>query len=99
MRLEGDDAYRVGFIAGARKGHHAVETCEYAIALVAVAVELLLGEDIPTALGGERQLDASSGEEGPNGAVAVKARRTRGAKRVNSEASTYLAREANHGCG
>lgn len=57
---ESDDAYRVRFIAGAREGGHAVQACKVAIALVAVAVELLLGEDIPTALERERQLESLS---------------------------------------
>lgn len=44
-------AYRVGFVRSSREVHHAVEAGKgRAIALVAVAVKLLLCEDVSTAL-------------------------------------------------
>jgi hypothetical protein len=45
------NAYRVGSVAVPLKVHHAVETGERgAIALVAMGIEFLLSEDIPTIL-------------------------------------------------
>lgn len=50
-------AYRVGLVGGARKVDHAIEAGKSsAIALVAMAIELLLCEDVSTALDGQSQL-------------------------------------------
>jgi hypothetical protein len=47
----GSRTYRMAPVAGALEVHHAVKACKCRpIALAAVAVELLLGEDVPTAL-------------------------------------------------
>jgi hypothetical protein len=51
--LERGATYRVRFVARALEMHHAVKAGEgCAIALIAVPVELLLREDIPTVLNG-----------------------------------------------
>jgi hypothetical protein len=51
QQVVGEGAYRVGSVAGALEVRHAVQAgIRCAIALVAVAVELLLGKDIPTVL-------------------------------------------------
>jgi hypothetical protein len=50
-RVRGTGAYRMGLVGSSWKVHHAVEAGKRgAIALVAVAVKLLLREDVSTAL-------------------------------------------------
>jgi hypothetical protein len=56
MGQEERDAYRVGFVRSAREVNHAVEARKgRAIALVAMSVELLLCENVSTALDGHSQ--------------------------------------------
>jgi hypothetical protein len=67
--VEAAGAYRVGLVAGAREVDHAVEAGEgCAVALVAVAVELLLCEDISTVLEGSQSVsEGSRGGRGSGG--------------------------------
>lgn len=84
-------------VAGALEVHHAVETGEGgAIALIAMGIKFLLGEDIPTALDAavDGQQPSSAQRSGP-GVDGRGARLRASGADVNKK--TYLAGKRHHG--